>query len=83
MGVNMAGLCISDDEACCNASNQEIIRRYFVSKNRYAHELCSHEEVQKQEVVMNKAGITELDRPCVMAARKKKKNLNLFLVLLN
>ena len=59
MGVNMAGLCISDDEACCNASNQEIIRRYFVSKTRYAHELCSYEEVQKQEVVMNKAGITE------------------------
>lgn len=72
MGVNMAGLCISDDEACCNASNQEIIRRYFVSKTRYAHELCSYEEVQKQEVVMNKAGITELDRPCVVAARKKE-----------
>ena len=78
MGVNMAGLCISDDEACCNASNQEIIRRYFVSKNRYAHELCSHEEVQKQEVVMNKAGITELDRPCVMAARKKEEESKSF-----
>lgn len=78
MGVNMAGLCISDDDACCNASNQEIIRRYFVSKTRYAHELCSHEEVQKQEVVMNKAGITELDRPCVMAARKKEEDSHSF-----
>ena len=78
MGVNMAGLCISDDDACCNASNQEIIRRYFVSKTRYAHELCSHEEVQKQEVVMNKAGITELDRPCVMAARKKEEESRSF-----
>ena len=78
MGVNMAGLCISDDEACCNASNQEIIRRYFVSKTRYAHELCSYEEVQKQEVVMNKAGITELDRPCVVAARKKEEQTHSF-----
>ena len=78
MGVNMAGLCISDDEACCNASNQEIIRRYFVSKTRYAHELCSYEEVQKQEVVMNKAGITELDRPCVVAARKKEEDSHSF-----
>ena len=27
MGVNMAGNCIVDDEACCEASRQEIIRR--------------------------------------------------------
>ena len=29
MGVNMAGLCIFDDEACREASCQEIIRRYY------------------------------------------------------
>lgn len=29
MGVNMAGKCISDDDACREASEQEIIRRYF------------------------------------------------------
>ncbi|WP_291314391.1 DUF1846 domain-containing protein [Corynebacterium sp. UBA2622] len=29
MGVNMAGYCISDDEACRHASKQEIIRRYY------------------------------------------------------
>ena len=29
MGVNMAGFCIIDDEACREASNQEIIRRYY------------------------------------------------------
>ena len=27
MGVNMAGFCICDDEVCCEASKQEIIRR--------------------------------------------------------
>ena len=29
MGVNMAGYCIVDDKVCWEASNQEIIRRYF------------------------------------------------------
>ena len=29
MGVNMAGRCIIDDDACQEASRQEIIRRYF------------------------------------------------------
>ena len=29
MGVNMAGNCIIDDEACREASRQEIIRRYY------------------------------------------------------
>lgn len=34
MGVNMAGNCIVDDEACQEASRQEIIRRYYQSLNR-------------------------------------------------
>ena len=29
MGVNIAGNCIIDDEVCCKASKQEIIRRYY------------------------------------------------------
>ena len=78
MGVNMAGFCISDDDACCQASNQEILRRYFTSKNRYYHEQCSLEEVQKQEVVMSKANISELDRPCVKAARKRQDSTHSF-----
>ena len=34
MGVNMAGNCICDDEACREASRQEIIRRYYDSRRR-------------------------------------------------
>lgn len=78
MGVNMAGFCISDNDACIDASNQEIIRRYFESKNRYHKEICSLDEVQKQEVVMNKANITELDRPCVVYARKRANESHTF-----
>ena len=29
MGVNMAGNCITDDEACRQAARQEIVRRYY------------------------------------------------------
>jgi uncharacterized protein (UPF0371 family) len=32
MGVNMAGFCITDDEACKKASYDEIVRRYFAAK---------------------------------------------------
>ena len=31
MGVNMVGFCISDDNVCCEASRQEIIRRYYTA----------------------------------------------------
>ena len=31
MGVNMAGYCITDDDAVCEASKSEIIRRYYTS----------------------------------------------------
>lgn len=70
MGVNMAGFCISDDEICQEASRQEIIRRYFESKNRLVKEECAPEEVRVQEMVMKKAGVSEEDRPCVAAARE-------------
>lgn len=78
MGVNMAGFCISDDEACSFASKQEIIRRYFETKTRYIKEQCSIEEVQKQETVMKQAGISEEDRPCVQAARQKETESKVF-----
>ena len=31
MGVNMAGFCISDDEVCCRAAKDEVIRRYYTA----------------------------------------------------
>lgn len=78
MGVNMAGFCISDDDICCEASKQEIIRRYFGTKTRYIREQCSIDEVQKQETVMKHAGIVEEDRLCVVAARKKQEESKVY-----
>ena len=49
MGVNMAGNCIIDDEACREASKQEIIRRYYQSLNRFVKDEATKDEVYKQE----------------------------------
>lgn len=78
MGVNMAGFCISDDEVCCQASKQEIIRRYYETYTRYINEECSVDELHKQELVMEKAGVSIQDRKCVIAAQEKEKETKVY-----
>lgn len=73
MGVNMAGNCICDDDACKDASCQEIIRRYYDARRRALAGKCSEEEVYKIEMLMNQAGITVHDRPVVDAALSRAK----------
>ena len=68
MGVNMAGNCIFDDDACKNASNQEIIRRYYTALNQLVEGKGTEEEVQKIELLMQQAGITTKDRAVTVAA---------------
>lgn len=71
MGVNMAGNCICDDEACCEASKQEIIRRYYHAMDRMLMGECGSEEVYKIELLMNQAGVTVHERKVVAAALQK------------
>ena len=71
MGVNMAGNCICDDNACREAAKQEIIRRYFKALAGVADGTKTIEEVKKIQVVMKEAGITVNDRPVVVAARAR------------
>lgn len=70
MGVNMAGNCIVDDEACQEASKQEIIRRYYQSMNRFVRDEATKDEVYKQELIMKQAKITADDRTVVPVANK-------------
>ena len=70
MGVNMAGNCIVDDEACQEASKQEIIRRYYQSVNRFVRDEATKDEVYKQELIMKQAKITVDDRIVVPVANK-------------
>ena len=72
MGVNMAGNCIFDDEACREASNQEIVRRYFktlVDEARNGHDTSQSD---RAAVVMAKAGITPAIRSVIAPARAKE-----------
>lgn len=68
MGVNMAGNCIVDDEACREASGQEIIRRYYQTLVNIARGKSKEEEAYKIELLMNNAGVTVKDRKVVPAA---------------
>ena len=74
MGVNMAGFCIIDDDACREASNQEIIRRHYHALNRLAMEEGDQDEVYKINLLMNQAKITTAMRrviaPCMERAQK-------------
>ncbi len=73
MGVNMAGYCIIDDEAVCEASYQEIIRRYYKAKDDYCKGLCSEEPINKIELLMQEGGVTIDSRPVVAAALAREK----------
>ncbi|MBR1797504.1 MAG: DUF1846 domain-containing protein [Clostridiales bacterium] len=68
MGVNMAGFAIVDDEACCEASKYEIIRRYYQAKCAVKQGLSDGSDVAKLELLINKTGIDTADRRCVGAA---------------
>ena len=68
MGVNMAGFAIVDDEACREASKQEIIRRYYQAKCSVKQGLSDGSDVNKLELLINKTGIDVADRRCVGAA---------------
>ena len=73
MGVNMAGFCICDDDACREASCQEIVRRYYNALDGLAKEQNSQEEVYKLELLMKQAKISPAIRrviePCLERAK--------------
>jgi len=68
MGVNMAGYAILDDEVCCEASRQEIIRRFYASTCAAVRGRAQASEVHKLEMLMSTLGLTTSMRPCVPPA---------------
>ena len=77
MGVNMAGFAICDDEACCEASKQEVIRRYLKAVEEERKGNASSEEVEKISLLMDKLNITVNDRKVTKVAKEvsEKKKL--------
>ncbi len=71
MGVNMVGNSICDDAVCCEAANQEIIRRYYTALCNLADGKASESEVNKIALLMKRAKITTADRKCTIAAKER------------
>src|SRR5574344_607609 len=71
MGVNMTGNCIIDDAVCREASNQEIIRRYYSTKNKFLEGNCDESEVNKIALLMQQAKISTADRKTTIAAKER------------
>ena len=72
MGVNMVGFCISDDEVCCQASCDEIIRRFYAATNKMADGADNESEVNKIRLLFNQAKISTATRKVTVAAYEKK-----------
>ncbi|MDO4649197.1 MAG: DUF1846 domain-containing protein [Eubacteriales bacterium] len=72
MGVNMAGNCIIDDEACKEASRQEIIRRYYKAMDALAIGTGKEEEAYKIELLLKQAHAVTEDRTVVPAALRRE-----------
>ena len=72
MGVNMIGFCMNDEDICCNASRDEIIRRYYSALGRLAVNGDNELEVNKISLIMKQAKLTTEYRRTTVAARERK-----------
>ncbi|WP_304488083.1 DUF1846 domain-containing protein [Duncaniella muris] len=71
MGVNMVGFCINDDDVCCDASKNEIIRRYYTALNRFAQGESNEGEVNKIALLFKQAKIDTSYRRSIKAAKER------------
>ncbi|MCL2321958.1 MAG: DUF1846 domain-containing protein [Oscillospiraceae bacterium] len=76
MGVNMAGNCIIDDDACAFAAKQEIIRRYYRTQCNVKMGKFEKSSLLKLELLMNHAKISAMDRPVIKYALDKSTSTN-------
>ena len=68
MGVNMAGKSIVDDEVCCEASRQEIIRRYLRTACAVKQGHAGEAELHKLDLLMRSQDLEVKDRSTVEPA---------------
>lgn len=73
MGVNMIGFCMDGEDVCCNASRDEIIRRYYYALCKLAEKGDNENEVNKIRLIMKQAKLTtDYRRPTVAAQERKE-----------
>ena len=72
MGVNMIGFCMSDEDVCCNAAREEIIRRYYYALCNLAEKGDNENEVNKISLILKQAKLTTEYRRTTVAANQRK-----------
>ena len=72
MGVNMIGFCMSDEDVCCNAAREEIIRRYYYALCRLAEKGTNESEVNKIALILKQAKLTTEYRRTTVAAHERQ-----------
>ncbi len=76
MGVNMVGFGIVDEQKVIEASNKEILRRYYETRLKIFQGKLPPESLEKMEMLLNKAGISPSDRKCVAKALETQEKEN-------
>ena len=71
MGVNMLGFCISDDQVCCEAAKNEIVRRYYTALNKLADGAFNDNEVNKIALLLKQEKLSTDYRKTTVAAKER------------
>ena len=71
MGVNMAGYCITDDEAVRYAARLEVIRRYYAAQVSARKGLTDGTDAVRIKLLMDGAGISVGERAVIAIANEK------------
>ena len=71
MGVNMVGFCMSNEDVCCDAARDEIIRRYYTALNKLAVDGENEAEVNKIALLLKQAKLTTDYRKTTVKVRQE------------
>lgn len=65
---------MSDEDVCCDASRNEIIRRYYTALDNLAETGANESEVNKISLILKQAKLTTAYRRTTVAARERKES---------
>jgi len=64
-------MCISDDRACVEAAEKEIVRRYYAARCQYLQGHAAKEEAEKIRLLLKQLNLDDSIRPVIAAARSR------------
>ncbi len=70
MGVNMVGHAIIDNDAACDASCREIVRRYYHAQVDYLTGTINDKSIEKMNNLMSQANVQPNNRKCAVFANE-------------